>query len=58
MLKKITILNFSNIYKEEKFYKDVNATWIDCSDICGADCFCDGEAAQIIRQRIKDVSPH
>lgn len=58
MLKKITILNFSNIYKEEKFYKDVNATWIDCSNICGADCFCDGEAAQIIRQRIKDVSPH
>ena len=58
MQKKITILNFSNIYKEENFYKNAAVTWIDCSDICGADCFCDSEAAQKICQRIKDLSPH
>lgn len=58
MQKKIVVINFSNIYKEETFYQNVGAEWIDCSDISGADCFCDSEAAHEIRRRLRGVSPH
>ena len=55
---KITIINFSNVYKEEKFYNNTATEWIDCSDISGADCFCDNEATDEIRRRLKDVNIH
>lgn len=58
MQKKIVVMNFSNVYKEESFYKDADTEWIDCSGISGTDCFCDGEAAVEICRRIKNVSPH
>lgn len=58
MQNKIVVMNFSNIYKEENFYKNVRVEWIDCSDINGADCFCDGDAAKEIIRRMKDTSPH
>ena len=58
MQKKIVVMNFSNVYKEESFYKDADAEWIDCSGIGGTDCFCDDEAAAEIRRKLKDVSPH
>ena len=58
MQKKIVVMNFSNVYEEENFYKNAGAEWIDCSDISGADCFCDDEAAAEIRRRLQDVSAH
>ena len=58
MQKKIVVMNFSNVYKEENFYRNKGAEWIDCSDISGADCFCDDDAAKEIRRRLQNVSPH
>ena len=58
MQKKIVVMNFSNVYKEENFYRKTGAEWIDCSDISGADCFCDDEAAGEIRRRLDGVSEH
>lgn len=31
------------------------ATWIDCTDIPGTDCYCDDEAVETIRRRIADA---
>jgi arginase family enzyme len=31
------------------------ATWIDCTDIPGTDCYCDDEAVETIRKRIADA---
>lgn len=56
MEKKIVVMNFSNVYEEECFYKKAGAEWIDCSDISGANCFCDDEAAQEICRRLQGVS--
>lgn len=53
----IIILNFSNVYTEETFYKNEKIKWINCNDISGANCFCDNEASAEICRRIKDVPP-
>ena len=54
---KLTIINFSDVYKEETFYKHEDVCWIDCSDIKGSDCFCDDDASREIRRRIENASP-
>ncbi len=53
----IVILNFSDIYTEESFYKNEKIRWINCTDISGANCFCDNEASKEICNRIKDLPP-
>lgn len=53
----IVIMNFSDVYKEETFYKNEKIKWINCTDISGANCFCDNEASEKIRERIKDLPP-
>lgn len=57
-MNKLTILNFTNVYSEETFYKHERTTWIDCSDIAGTDCLCDCDAANAICAKIKDIPPH
>ena len=55
----ITICNFSNVYENQPFMEGLRlsgeATWIDCSDIPGTDCYCDDEAVETIRKRIADA---
>ncbi len=55
----ITICNFSNVYENQPFMEGLRlsgeATWIDCSDIPGTDCYCDDEAVETIRRRIADA---
>ena len=53
----IIILNFSNVYTEETFYKNEKIKWINCNDISGANCFCDNEASAEICRRIKALPP-
>lgn len=54
-----TICNFSNVYENQPFIEGLwlsgEATWIDCTDIPGTDCYCDDEAVEIIRKRIADA---
>ena len=56
MEEKITVVNFSNVYKEEKFYENEHVEWVDCSDIAGVDCFCDNGAAMQIVRRLRSLS--
>lgn len=53
----LVIMNFSNVYAEETFYKQERVLWIDCSDIMGTDCFCDNEASREICRRMGTLSP-
>ncbi|WP_294377860.1 arginase family protein [uncultured Clostridium sp.] len=54
----LTIMNFSNIYKDEKFYKGENINWIDCSDINGTSCYCDEYAEKSIKAKIENLKPY
>lgn len=55
-----TICNFSDVYENQPFMEGLRlsgkATWIDCTDIPGTDCYCDDEAVETIRKRIADAS--
>lgn len=50
------IFNFSNVYREETFYLHKRFQWIDCTDVKGADCFCDNEASREILHRMNNLS--
>lgn len=54
MQPKIVILNFTDIYRQETFYKDVRFALVDCHDIPGTNCYCTPQAADEIRRRIRD----
>jgi arginase family enzyme len=55
----ITVCNFTNVYENQPFMEGLRlsgeATWIDCTDIPGTDCYCDDEAVETIRKRIADA---
>jgi len=55
----ITVCNFTNVYEIQPFMEGLRlsgeASWIDCSDIPGTDCYCDDEAVETIRRRIADA---
>ena len=55
----ITVCNFTNVYENQPFMDGLRhsgeATWIDCTDIPGTDCYCDDEAVETIRRRIADA---
>ncbi|WP_407449492.1 arginase family protein [Fibrobacter sp.] len=55
----ITVCNFTNVYENQPFIKGLwlsgEATWIDCTDIPGTDCYCDDEAVETIRKCIADA---
>ena len=49
---KITVMNFSGIYRKEQFSEE--ADWLDVSDIPGTNCYCDEEAFGEILRRIAE----
>ena len=53
----IVIMNFSDIYTEETFYKNEKIKWINCTDISGTNCFCDKKASDEICRRIENLPP-
>ncbi|MBE6033709.1 MAG: arginase [Clostridiales bacterium] len=53
----ITIMNFSGIYRYEKFYKNENVIWLDFCSLKGKNCYCDGLAEKIIEEKIKNFPP-
>lgn len=53
----IVIMNFTGVYENQEFYKDLGAVWLDLRDIQGTNCYCDGEAEAAIKERISLMGP-
>lgn len=53
----ITVMNFSDIYKKENFYKSECINWRDCSNILGTNCYCNLNAEIRIKEEIADLEP-
>lgn len=54
--KETVIMNFSGIYKNQKFYKNYaeeEIFWTELSDLSGCNCYCDAEASDRIRKEIQ-----
>jgi arginase family enzyme len=51
------VMNFTEIYENETFYKNFPYQWIDCTNITGTNCYCDEIAEQQLKIRIKDDPP-
>ncbi len=52
----INIWNFSGVYESQEFFKELPHTWIDMKDLAGTNCYCDEEAKNVIREKIKRIS--
>ena len=50
-------MNFTGVYENQEFYKDLGAVWLDLRDIQGTNCYCDGEAEAAIKERISLMGP-
>ena len=50
--KKLTVMDFTGIYRMQKFYRHENINWIDCRDIEGTHGYCSDEAKEKIKKRI------
>ncbi len=52
----ITVCNFTNVYENQPFMEGLRlsgeATWINCTDIPGTDCYCDDEAVAAINDEL------
>lgn len=57
MKQDITIMNFSNIYYQENFFKLFNYNWIDCSKLEGTNCYCSKETEQILQKKLSQIKP-
>lgn len=57
MQQEIVIMNMSQIYEQEDFYRHWRFHWIDCADLSGVNCYCMPEAGQLLRQRIAPFGP-
>lgn len=53
----ITIMDFSGIYGEESFYKEMQFHWLDCKGISGTRGFCTPEAKAKLRELLKAYPP-
>ena len=53
----VILMNFTHVYEQERFIKNLRFQWIDCTDRHGVDWYCDEEAARTIAERIGPYSP-
>lgn len=49
----IVIMNFSGIYRREQFQGE-KVFWTEVQDISGTNCYCDGEAYEVLLSRIAE----
>lgn len=47
-------MDFSGIYDREQFYRGQDTAWVEVREIPGTNCYCDAEAAEILRARIAE----
>lgn len=52
----IVLMDFSGIYHGETFYHGKDVKWIDVHELPGSSCYCDEEAMDQIREKIRDFS--
>lgn len=57
MNKPLTVMNFSNAYKQESFYQQMELNWIECSGLTGTNCYCDEDAQRELEELIDKISP-
>ena len=50
------IMDFSGIYEDQQFWKTKEPIWVECGDIPGTNCYCDADAMDEIRSRIRPYS--
>lgn len=53
----VVVMNFTGVYKDEDFYKDKNASIIECEDIRGTFGYTDDNAVAQIKERIHELTP-
>lgn len=54
----IIVMDFSQIYQKEDFYKKHHYEWVNCTDIEETNCYCSEEGKQKIEERMKAYSPN
>ena len=54
----IIIMNFSGIYKQQQFWQtgeiQRNISWVEVQELPGSNCYCDGDAMEILRQKLEE----
>ena len=55
MKDKIILMNFTDIYKEQEFYRETDPIWLEFSHLTGCSCYCDEEAAGILRKEMREL---
>lgn len=50
----IVMMNFSGIYRRESFYEGEKVTWVELKGLPGSNCYCDEEAMEQIREKIRN----
>lgn len=53
---KIVIMNFSGIYEQEDFYKEMDYEWLAFENLAGCNCYCDDEAMLRIQEKMVGFS--
>ena len=51
----IVLMNFTGVYKEQEFYREEKISWVDVQGLSGCNCYCDGEAQEILEKKIADL---
>lgn len=52
----IVMMDFSGVYKQQHFYEGEKIDWVEVQELPGSNCYCDEEAIEIIRAKIKKFS--
>lgn len=55
MKDKIILMNFTDIYKEQQFYRETDPIWLELSHLTGCNCYCDEEAAGMMRKELQTL---
>ena len=50
-------MDFSGIYEDQQFWRGKEVSRVEARDIPGTNCYCDAEAAKVIRQRMAPYLP-
>ena len=55
MDKLLTLMNFSHVYENEKFYLSEEYNWVDCTNINGTNGYCDESALAILKEKVQAI---
>ena len=51
----IVIMDFSGIYRQERFHEGTHAHWVEVQGLPGSNCYCDEEAMEFLRRKIEKL---